>query len=102
MPTVRLIGGPCDGQTLSVPDPPPVGTIVGCGGHDYAYQSDGAFHDLGVAGGGAGGAAVKPSPQIVHGWHDLQRAINRRLPTALSNSQHYRRAAIRKLRQRRR
>jgi hypothetical protein len=102
MPTYRLVGGPCDGNTQFYYTPPPVGTVLPCGFHDYILGANGSFNDGGLSG---SGGTVGPEVLGTHGpraWADLQKAVNVSIPTGLSRAKGLTRAAHGKLMQRRR
>src|SRR6266496_6007177 len=102
MPNVRFVGGPCDGRTQFFYDPPVVGFIVPCGNRDYAYSADGTLRDVGPIGSGGfltGGPVARRGHK---GWSDLQRAVNRSIPTTLARSKRVRRAAQLRLARKRR
>ena len=75
---------------------PPLGFTFDCGTHTYAFAADGTFHDQGLAAvfGGDSGTLGSHAPK---GWHDLQVAVNHRLPTAIHHSQKLRRATAHRL-----
>lgn len=113
MPRYRLEGGPCDGnmsQNFTVT--PLVGYTIFCGGNDYEFQrrgdigpsprpNDGVFVNAGNSfGEDIGPVALGTSAP--HGYHFVQRAVNRRLPGALRRAAHIRRAARRRLSRQRR
>lgn len=92
MPTYRLNGGPCDGQTRSYPTLSAVPFFIECGGAEYLFESLGTprfvFTGSGVSS-TTEGALGTHAPK---GWHDLQLSVNRRLPAALSRARRLRRA----------
>src|SRR5207237_3823172 len=97
MPSYPFVGGPCDGRrSPNLAREPADGTIIQCGGagYQYNYGNRGVFVWLDVGGTGAGPGLGTHAPK---GWADLQRAVNRHLPTALVRSRAYRRAATRQL-----
>ena len=101
MPNYRFADGPCQGQTYFQIGRPPVGQVVPCGGHFYEFGTDGAYHDVGTTDPRDVGTASLGT-HAPKGWADLQRAVNRNLPTAIARSQQARRAATRQLTRRRR
>jgi hypothetical protein len=101
MPTYRLVGGPCDGNTQFYYTRPPVGTVLPCGFHDYVFAADGSFHDGGLSGGGGGGT-ISFGTHGPRGWADLQKSVNRTLPTALRRAYAVRRATLHTIARRRR
>lgn len=81
-----LVGGPCDGQqSINFTVQPPVGYIVLCQTHEYAFTSSGTFRDTGtapiLASGFAGGAH-----QLDGAWRRLMRAYGVTMPRALRRS----------------
>lgn len=95
-------GGPCDGNPVF---PPSTSETHSCQGHTYFRGGNGDYYAtregaFGSEGGSSGG--IPGNARAHKGWHDLQVAVNRRIPTGLSNAQRHRRAALRKLRRRRR
>jgi len=97
VPEFRLVGGPCNGNTQFYYSRPLVGTVLPCGFHDYVFNADGTFHDAGLTGSSGTSRAEAFGPSGHNGWVDLQRSVNRKLPTSISRSQGIRRAAVRLL-----
>jgi hypothetical protein len=106
-----LKGGPCDGKTVSLTAAEAdTGEIV-CGGHLYRNPETGArhngaiiFNDTGTAPGPGGVGGVTGGETATHahkGWNDIQRSVNRNLPTAVSHMARLNRAALRALPRRR-
>jgi hypothetical protein len=100
MATYRLVGGPCDGQrSREFTIRPLQGFTIFCGGHDYDFHADGAFHDVGASFGGAGGG-VPANAHAHSGFHDVQRAVNVTAAGATMKAAELRRAAQRRLHRR--
>jgi hypothetical protein len=109
--TVRLIRGPCGGTTKTLTQAEFENGQTTCKGATYVY--DGVTRPSGqlphftyragappppppVGGGSAGTAS-----HAHKGWADIQKSVNRNLPTAISRAGAYNRAALRALASRR-
>jgi hypothetical protein len=96
---VPVLGGPCAGKTFFSVGTPRIGDVVPCGFHYYVYRADGFYHDVGTIDPRAPGPTGGLGTRAPKGWHDLQVAVNRHLPTSLVHSARVRRATRRALAQ---
>jgi hypothetical protein len=87
-------GGPCDG----LPALGAQGALRVCGGATYALAENGNYYPAPQE--EAGTAAL--GAHAPRGWANLQRSVNRKLPTALHRSQAIRRATLRAIGRRKR
>lgn len=105
---VTLVGGPCNGETVTVSAAELNAGRATCKGNLYLYLPD--THDpwlfqyapdkaKGVPPGDVfGGSTVAASfPGIFGGWQDLRQSINVRLPAALRKARTSDEAALRAL-----
>lgn len=90
----RLVGGPCDGQIKTLTQAEWDAGETSCKGETYVFdgikpRSGRLAHFTFRAGappppptgGGSSGASV--APNVYRAWSDVERSVNRRLPTAL-------------------
>lgn len=92
----KYIGGPCDGRTA----PNDGMAIHTCGGATYMVGQNFNYHVTDEAAGAVGTGAL--GTHAPRSWAHLQRAVNRKLPTALRRAQIIRRATLHTMARRRR
>jgi hypothetical protein len=92
--TYPLVGGPCDGRrSFNFTVEPLDDFEYFCLGNTYAFvRSDRRFHWVDTSGSPVGEAAL--GVHAPRAWAHLQRAVNRKLPTALRRAQVVRRATL--------
>jgi len=92
----NLIGGPCNGIPVLQGAP----AKITCRGVIYTRAADGDYYPpVGLAGGPGAASLARRGHK---GWSDLQRAVNRSIPTTLARSKRVRRAAQLRLARKRR
>lgn len=85
MPYFRFVGGPCNGQTIFMYDPPALGFVVPCGGQDYTFRADKTLRSIGPSG-SAPPVAPLHTQQVDRAWHKLMNALGVNGPAAIRRS----------------
>ena len=108
MPTVYLLGGPCNGQNKHLTQAQYKKGSTTCKGATYVHNPDQVvkghpivFDFLQPETGGGSTSAGSYAPHSLKGWGDVRKQVNEGLPTALRKMTKLNRAALSELHRKR-